>query len=116
MVLWGIAGNYMNIDLNLRILGDKRLDTVIDLLTTIGETMATAKEVFDAALAQQTIIAQGVQEITVLVDEVKKLLVAGADTAEAQAVLDKITATNQVMLDGFADLQELTAEVDAANG
>ena len=107
----------MKIDLNLRILGDKRLDTVISLLTEIGEKMATAKEVFDAALAQQAIIAQGVQEVTVLVDEVKKLLVAGvADPAEAQAVLDKINATNQVMLDGFADLKALTDEVDAANG
>ena len=107
----------MKIDVTLRLLGDKRLDTVIDLLTTIGEKMATAQQVFDAALAQQDVIAQGVQKVTDLVDELKQLLaVSGVDAAQADAVLEKINATNQVMLDGFKDLEALTAEVDAANG
>lgn len=105
----------MKIDVNLRLLGDKRLDTVIDLLTTIGEKMATAQQVFDAALAQQDIIAEGVMKVTGLVNEVKQLLALG-DPAAAQVVLDKIAATNQIMLDGFQDLEAVTDEVDAVNG
>jgi hypothetical protein len=105
----------MKIDVNLSILSDKRLDTVIDLLTTIGEKMATAQQVFDAALAQQDIIAEGVLKVTGLVNEVKQLLEMG-DPAGAQVVLDKIAATNQIMLDGFQDLEAVTDEVDAVNG
>jgi hypothetical protein len=77
--------------------------------------MATAQQVFDAALAQQAIIAEGVQKVTVLVDEIKQLLAMG-DPEGAQLVLDKIAATNQIMLDGFQELQSVTDDVDAVNG
>ena len=105
----------MKIDVNLSILSDKRLDTVINLLNKLGEKMATAQQVFDAALAQQDIIAEGVLKVTGLVNEVKQLLEMG-DPAAAQVVLDKIAATNQIMLDGFQDLEAITDEVDAVNG
>lgn len=106
----------MKIDVNLSVLSDHRLDTVIELITKLGEKMATVKDVFDAVLAQQAIIAQGVGEVTALVVEVKKLIAMGVDPLETQALLDKIAATNQVMTDGFAAIDALTAEVDAANG
>ena len=104
----------MDINVNLSF-NTKLLNEIIIKLNDIGEKMATAQQVFDAALAQQEIIAQGVQKVTDLVNEVKQLLELG-DPAGAQIVLDKIAATNQIMLDGFQELEAVTDEVDAVNG
>jgi hypothetical protein len=104
----------MDININVSF-NSKLLNAIIFKLNKIENNMATAKEVFDAALAQQEIIAQGVQKVTDLVNEVKQLIELG-DPAGAQGVLDKIAVTNQIMLDGFQELEAVTDEVDAVNG